>query len=255
MENNEIKKKKPKKKLWIVLTIVFSVLAVLIASCFLYLSIYAKADETCDVALKSDEEVKVTEEKDGYFFDGPSKENLILFYPGAKVETKAFAPLLRRIASTSADVRLFEMPFHMAFFGKNKAEEVRKENTYSHYYMAGHSLGAAMAGDYVGDHLDEYDGLIFLAGYPTKDLHHKGFSLLNIYGSDDGHTSMLQKNPEYRPDDYTEVVIEGGNHAQFGNYGIQSGDGKATITREEQQKQTADAVASYLKIHSALIDK
>ena len=32
--------------------------------------------------------------------------------------------------------------------------------------------------------------------------------------------------------------MEGGNHSQFGNYGEQKGDGKATISAEEQQRQT-----------------
>ena len=40
------------------------------------------------------------------------------------------------------------MPFHMAFFGLNKADKIRDKKEYAHYYMAGHSLGAAMAGVY-----------------------------------------------------------------------------------------------------------
>ena len=44
------------------------------------------------------------------------------------------------------------------------------------------------------------------------------------------------------PQNYTEICIEGGNHAWFGNYGQQEGDGTASITREEQQKQVVDAV-------------
>lgn len=43
-----------------------------------------------------------------------------------------------------------------------------------------------------------------------------------------------------------ELVIEGGNHAQFGNYGIQSGDGEATISADEQQRQTVDFIAAVL---------
>ena len=58
---------------------------------------------------------------------------------------------------------------------------------------------------------------------------------------------MLQKNPQYDPDDTTIVVLEGGNHAQFGNYGIQSGDGVASISRQEQQKQTSLAIREFLK--------
>lgn len=242
-------KRKKKRKFRIIFFSVFLVLVLIIGAFFIYLSVYSKADETCDGALSSDADVTVTKEKDGYFFDGKSSDDLILFYPGAKVETKAYAPLLRRIAEESADVYLFDMPFHMAFFGLNKADKIRDAKEYAHYYMAGHSLGAAMAGVYAADHLDEYDGLIFLAGYPTKDLHKEGFALLSVYGTNDMDPDSLQKNPQYRPDDYTEVAIEGGNHANFGNYGVQKGDGIATIAREEQQKKTAEAVSSFLAKH------
>ncbi len=36
------------------------------------------------------------------------------------------------------------------------------------------------------------------------------------------------------PAQYQESVIEGGNHAGFGSYGAQSGDGTASISAEEQ---------------------
>lgn len=48
--------------------------------------------------------------------------------------------------------------------------------------------------------------------------------------------------------DYTENVVEiqGGNHAQFGNYGPQKGDAPAAISAEEQQAQTVEDVADFI---------
>jgi hypothetical protein len=43
------------------------------------------------------------------------------------------------------------------------------------------------------------------------------------------------------------VVIEGGNHAQFGNYGKQKGDPDATISREEQQDKAVEAIKEFLE--------
>lgn len=242
-----VKKNKGKGRKRLVL---FLVLALFLGACF-YFGSYYRADETALTALKSDDAVQVSRiPQGGYFFDGPGKDTAIIFYPGAKVETAAYAPLMHRIAEERADVFLLDMPLHMAFFGINKADRIRSAyGTYSSWFMAGHSLGAAMAAQYVSEHLDAYDGLIMLAGYPTKDLHADGFSLLNIYGSNDGHTGMLAKNPQYRPQDTTEVVIDGGNHAQFGNYGIQKGDGIADITAARQQEETAEAVAAFLSSH------
>jgi len=42
------------------------------------------------------------------------------------------------------------------------------------------------------------------------------------------------------PQDYKEVCIEGGNHAQFGSYGTQKGDGTAAIPAEEQWARTVE---------------
>ena len=242
-----VKKNKGKGRKRLVL---FLVLALFLGACF-YFGSYYRADETALTALKSDDAVQVSRiPQGGYFFDGPCKDTAIIFYPGAKVETSAYAPLMHRIAEERADVFLLDMPLHMAFFGINKADRIRSAyGTYSSWFMAGHSLGAAMAAQYTADHLEEYNGLILLAGYPTKDLHRDGFALLSIYGSNDGHTAMLAKNPQYRPQDTTEVVIDGGNHAQFGNYGIQKGDGIADITAARQQEETAEAVAAFLSSH------
>ena len=242
-----VKKNKGKGRKRLVL---YLVLALFLGACF-YFGSYYRADETALTALKSDDAVQVSRiPQGGYFFDGPCKDTAIIFYPGAKVETSAYAPLMHRIAEERADVFLLDMPLHMAFFGINKADRIRSAyGTYSSWFMAGHSLGAAMAAQYVSEHLDAYDGLIMLAGYPTRNLHADGFSLLNIYGSNDGHTGMLAKNPQYRPQDTTEVVIDGGNHAQFGNYGIQKGDGTSDISALQQQEEAAAALVSFIASH------
>lgn len=170
-------------------------LAALLLAFGLYFGNYYHADKTAQQAMKSSRTVKVKQTAEGYLFDGPAKKNAIIFYPGAKVETTAYAPLLKQIASQDADVFLVAMPLHMAFFGLNKADKIRASYHYQNWYMSGHSLGAAMAARYSADHLQDYRGLIMLAGYPTKDLHAANFSVLSIYGSKDGNTKMLQKIP------------------------------------------------------------
>lgn len=229
----------------ILLTLLAIVIVITVAG-FAYFEDDYHADALAKQAIKGDKQVKVTKIKEGYKFDGPSKRNAIIFYPGAKVETIAYAPLLKQIAKKDADVFLVDMPLHMAVLGINKADSIAKAYHYAHYYMAGHSLGAAMASQYVAKHLDAYQGLILLAGYPTNDLHHQGFHLLNIYGTHDMDVKSLQKNRQYRPKDYKEVVIKGGNHAQFGNYGVQKKDHQATISRGSQQKQTVQAISKMI---------
>lgn len=90
------------------------ILAALLLAFGLYFGNYYHADKTAQQAMKSSRTVKVKQTAEGYLFDGPAKKNAIIFYPGAKVETTAYAPLLKQIASQEADVFLVAMPLHMA---------------------------------------------------------------------------------------------------------------------------------------------
>ena len=57
------------------------------------------------------------------------------------------------------------------------------------------------------------------------------------------------KYDQYRsnlPADAAEVIIPGGNHAQFGDYGPQKGDGEAAILPDEQLGQTVRAILPLL---------
>ena len=217
-------------------------------SFLVYAGICYHADEPALKALASDGTVTVCATGYGWYFDGPSGENVLCFYPGAKVEETAYAPLLFRLAEQGVDVCLVKMPFRFAFFGANKAEEVLAAYDYPNKYVGGHSLGGAMAAVYAADHAQDLSGVILFAAYPTKDLSDVPV-LVSIYGSEDGvlNVDKVREGREYAPADYTETVIEGGNHAQFGNYGEQRGDGNASVSREEQQEQTVSSIIQNIR--------
>lgn len=59
--------------------------------------------------------------------------------------------------------------------------------------------------------------------------------------------TMATVYADLRPNDYTEVVIEGDNHTQFGDYGTQDGGGTMIVSAEDQQEQTAGAVAKFMQ--------
>ena len=104
------------------------------------------------------------------------------------------------------------------------------------------AMAASFAADYVEDHTDGIRGLLLLAAYPTKDLSTSDMSVVTVYGSEDGVLNMdkIVAGRELMPQDYKEVCIEGGNHAQFGSYGAQKGDGTAAIPAEEQWARTVE---------------
>lgn len=135
---------------------------------------------------------------------------------------------------------MVHMPFHMAIFDANAAEKVISQfPEYQNWYIAGHSMGGAMASQFAAEHPDQVDGLILLGAYLYGD--YPAENTLTVYGS------LNQSVEEHIQ--YTEniVEIEGDNHAQFGNYGPQKGDPPAAITAQEQQAQAVDAIESFLQ--------
>ena len=112
---------------------------------------------------------------------------------------------------------------------------------YAHWYIGGHSLGGAMAANYAAAH--SLDGVILLASYPTKAVDEP---MLILYGANDGVLNQKRVEAADSFGTVKEIVIEGGNHAYFGDYGPQRGDGAAAITPKEQQQTAADAIEAWI---------
>lgn len=233
--------------------IIIGIVIIIAAMCLIfagYVSNYYHAADP-EEAVSDTENVNVIKTDTGYLYDGPGDDNALIFYPGAKVEAIAYGPLMKKLAAKGVDCFLVEMPFHLAVFGINKADTILEEysSDYSHWYMAGHSLGGAMAASYISKHEDDFDGLVLLAAYTATDLSGLDIRTVNIYGTDDGVLNMdkLADSYDLMPENSRAVQIAGGNHAQFGDYGEQKGDGTAEISRDEQQRQTVDAIMDLYK--------
>ena len=219
--------------------------------CIWYVNDYYHTDENVQEYLQTKASVSVMEMPEGLYLDGPGNEAALIFYPGAKVEYTAYLPLLSNLADQRIDCFLIKMPCNLAIFGQNKAKKIMDTYEYDYWYLSGHSLGGAMAASYASGHLESLNGLVLLVAYPTKSLKSDSFSVLSLYGSEDGVLNMekVEEGNSYMPADYTEICIEGGNHAQFGNYGEQKGDRAAKISREEQQAQTVEAILNMMETH------
>ncbi len=224
--------------------LLFILLAVFIIAGICYMNDYYRSDQTAAQYFQKEGSVEIEEIDNGLFLDGPGEENALIFYPGAKVEYTAYIPMLFKLAEEGMDVFLIHMPCNLAIFGQNAADHVIDQYSYEAWYMGGHSLGGAMAASYTAKHSDRLNGLVLLAAYPTKSLQEGDLTVLSVYGSEDQVLNMekVEEGRSYMPEDYTEICIEGGNHAQFGNYGFQDGDGNALISAEEQQTQTVQNI-------------
>lgn len=170
----------------------------------------------------------------------------VIFYPGGKVEALAYIPLMESLAQESVLTVLMPMPLNLAVLAKNAAEGIPEQfPEVENWYMAGHALGGGMAASFAAENTAWVDGLILLAAYSTDPV---ALPVLSIYGSNDGVMNQ-EKYRQYRPNlpELTEQIIDGGNHAGFGFYGPQEGDGEASISREEQIARTAELMAAFVK--------
>jgi len=167
----------------------------------------------------------------------------MIFYPGGLVDHAAYAPLMQGFAKEGYFCALVKMPFGLAVFDTNAAKDVKEAHPeISHWIIGGHSLGGAMAAKYAA--ISDFDGLFLLAAYTTTDMSDKDIPVVSVYGDADGVLNMddYAANKSNLPADTVECVIKGGNHSQFGSYGLQEGDGEAGIPAEKQRTQTVRLV-------------
>ena len=228
-----------------ILGIVGIILALVIA-CAIYLGDYYRADMEKIENFTEQSVVEMQTDENGYLIFEPEQiENGLIFYPGGKVEHTAYISLMEALASKGTLCILVKMPFRLAVFDSNAADGLQENYPeVESWYLGGHSLGGSMAASYLSKHAESFDGLILLGSYSTADLSDLDVKVLSIYGSEDWvlNNENYDKNKENLPDDFKEVIIDGGCHAYFGMYGAQEGDGVPAITNEEQILRTVEAI-------------
>lgn len=228
------------------------VILLLVGVFFIYVGDYYRADTDAIEAFCDTTPTSVREEKISgalvYSAEHGGCDKGFIFYPGGKVEYTAYEPLMRELASHGVLCVLMKMPFNLAVFDINAADGIKEKfPAVTEWYIGGHSLGGSMAASYLEKHSGTFSGLVLLASYSAANLNKGELSVLSIYGSEDKvlNRKKYESNKKNLPEDLLEIVIEGGNHAFFGTYGQQKGDGEANISNAEQIKKTAEEMARY----------
>ncbi|WP_181249628.1 alpha/beta hydrolase [Listeria seeligeri] len=218
-----------------------------------YLYFNSEPSDVAENAANSTKTVDVLEENNILVFT-PRKTDAgmsVILYPGAFIDGLSYAPLAKELASSGYKTYIVEMPLNLAVFGKNRAADIIDEAPDEKFVFGGHSLGGVMSSRFAHDNEDEIQGVFFLASYPDEKgtLKNASFPAISITATNDKvlNKDSYNESKKYLPKDTTFVSIEGGNHAQFGSYGTQHGDGKATISGTEQTEQVANAMISWLK--------
>ena len=241
-----MKKKKKGGKIKKVLLGIFAFILAAIIIVFAICMIPVRTQKIDPAIFKSDSEITVSQEGKYTFFVPENPSAGLIFYQGARVDAKAYAPLMRELARRNILTVLIDSPFNLAFFAMNAPDGIQEKFPQVHsWYIGGHSMGAEVAGEYLIKHTDDYIGLALFAGFVTNDFSSTDLSAISIYGENDGVLTggAYDECLSHLPEDFNELVIKGGNHSGFAYYGPQKGDNEATITKDEQIKAAADFFA------------
>ena len=256
-----MKRKISFKKIILGIVIVLVLIVAVAAVAFkVYTSNYYVADDTAieEVVKDLSDEVHSFETDDGMVFLPVNQQYkaVIVFYPGGRVEYKAYSGLMYRLAQRGYICLLPRMPENLALLSINAVDKLKASNAEDQamvdgldWYLAGHSLGGVAAVKYLATAVGKFKGVILCASYPTESLKDADLRLLSIIGSNDEVIKMAgyEDGKANWPEDSTEYVIQGGIHSYFGNYGIQKGDGEPEITAEQQLDETADVIDKWIK--------
>lgn len=171
-----------------------------------------------------------------------------VFYPGGKVEYTAYAPLMDELARKGITCYLLKVPMNLAILDINAADRVFKIMDVDKLYIGGHSLGGYASAEYLSKHRDRFDGLVLLGAFAKCDLSDFGSEILSIYGSEDRilNIESYETNRNNLGKDCKEVIIDGGCHSYFGDYGLQEGDGSPFVDCFMQTEMTAEEIYSLI---------
>ena len=178
-------------------------------------------------------------------------DTLLVIYPGALVDPAAYAPLAISLTKAGFETAIIEMPWRMATRGYDRLPASQFLDDYAYTVLIGYSQGGKMATQLVYEQPAAVDALVLLGTTHPRDyeLSDSQLPILKIYGSQDAIAppDRVEANRHLLPLGTHYTLIEGGNHSQFGYYGFQLGDGKASITHTAQRKAVSREIARFVR--------
>ncbi len=230
------------------------VLLLLVGGAFVaWASVVPPPEPEALAALTPDARVSVTVDEWLVFTPvGAAPATGFIFYPGGRVDARAYAPAARAIAAEGYRVVIVPMPLNLAVLAPSRAADVMAAfPEVTAWGVGGHSLGGSMAARFAAEQPVQVRGLALWAAYPaaSDDLSALDLAVVSIYGTADGVASAERvRAAALLPPDTRWVALAGGNHAQFGWYGPQAGDNPATLSHVDQQAQAVAATVALLEL-------
>jgi len=229
-----------------------ALIAIILAAAIAAYLAPAGLEEGAAQDLAPDGKLRIARDKSGISMLPQGQADLgFIFYTGARVPPAAYAALLKPLAERGIAVFIPQLPFNFAIFDIGRAQAIMDANPdVKRWYLGGHSLGGASAAFFVRDKPEAALGIAFLASYPAEQADLSGWRgrALSIAADRDGLATLskFEAARAFLPRDTVAIVLEGANHAGFGRYGEQKGDGIATMPKDEQERLTALALYAFL---------
>lgn len=178
----------------------------------------------------------------------------LVIYPGANVAPDAYRWLGEALAGRGIRTVIVRFPLNLAVLEPNRASGVIQALGLpaGRVFLAGHSLGGAMAAQFLaGQGAGQVAGLILLGAYPAGNVSLRGQALavLNLAAQNDGLSTLpeVQSSLPRLPESTRLVVLPGAVHADFGRYGEQRGDGQRSTAREVTEAAIVGEVAGFIE--------
>lgn len=210
-----------------------------------------KAMDITQSYLKSSLTVEVENHQDWIAFTPKDKRSKIgiVFYPGGNVESESYSPLAYELAEKGVSVYILHVPYKLAILNPYKAKDIIDSESSLKWYVGGHSLGGVVSSLYYERYPQSLEGLFFLASYPMKNMSNSDIPVLSIQGSKDGLMGVdeFDEKKKLFPQNTTFIEVKGGNHSQFGYYGLQDKDQITDLSREEQQRVIVEALSRFIE--------
>jgi Alpha/beta hydrolase family len=240
----------------IVLAIPFLVLSFLLVTALAYARPFV-ATPTATAALRSEKGVRFSDRL-GWYELVPAKQDSesneirpttgLVFVPGARIDSRAYAHVLRPVAEAGYLVAVLKEPFGFAIVDADHGRKVLDLHPeIAHWVVGGHSLGGTVASS-VADDDERVEGLLLFASYPADPIIRNDLKVISISGTADGFVTPadIEASKGKLPPSTSLVVINGAVHSSFGDYGDQPGDGTPTIERSAAQTEIGKAALALM---------
>lgn len=172
----------------------------------------------------------------------------LVFVPGARVDARAYAHLLRPLVEAGYFVAVLKEPFGFSLVDPDHPESVLAVHPDITYWaVAGHSLGGITAAA-VADANEQVNGLVLFGAYAARPIERIDLKVTSVFGTEDGliDPAEIEQTKTNLPPGTSYVEVPGAAHSWFGDYGAQPGDNPGSGDRLAAQAAMTKAAQALL---------